>query len=253
MPEVTCMGETARRPIFDCHRDIVLCDIASSRRSRTLPIPKIVDHDRRREDIADVTLRVIRNVGVENATIRAISRAGGFSSGVLAHYFSDKEELIGFAFQWTAEQAFRDLESLSSTHPPGLARVRASLEKMLPVPAPNAEHTHLAISMSYWSHALHNPKLAAMFHENYERWRNYVRRFLKEAIDAGEVRRDLSIEDEVDLLVSAVDGLWISESLDPARFTARRRNRLIDRMARALEEPRVLRRKRVYRRKPVDT
>lgn len=197
-------------------------------------MPKIVDHGRRREEIAEVTLRVIRDVGVEKATVRAISRAGGFSSGVLAHYFSDKEELIGFAFEWTAEQAFRELDWCSRTHRPGLARVRASLEKMLPVPAPNAEHTHLAISISYWGHALHNPQLAERFRYHYGRWRSYVRRYLKEAIDAGEIPPSLSIEDEVDLLVSAVDGLWISELLDSSRFTARRRKRLIDRMIQGL-------------------
>jgi AcrR family transcriptional regulator len=193
-------------------------------------MPKIVDHDRRREEIAQATLRVIRKLGVENTTVRAISREGGFSSGVLAHYFGNKEEIVGFAFQWTAESAFRSLEACIADHPPGLERVRASLECMCPLPGSGTENTHLAISMSFWGHALHNPDLAAQFQANYNRWRGYVRRFLKESIDNGEAPEDLPVEDEVDLLVSTVDGLWIAEALEPARFTARRRNRLLDRI-----------------------
>ena len=197
-------------------------------------MPKIVDHGQRREQIAKATLLVIRKIGVEKATVRAISRAGGFSSGVLAHYFHNKDELVGFAFQWTAELAFEALEACSKKYPPGLPRVRASLERMLPEPNARMEHTHLAISTSFWGHALHNPDLARQFQINYGKWRGFVRRYLKEAIAEGQVPKSIVIDDEVDLLVSAIDGLWISEALEPKRFTARRRKRLLNLMIEAI-------------------
>ncbi|MBW0103982.1 TetR/AcrR family transcriptional regulator, partial [Pseudonocardia sp. KRD291] len=57
-------------------------------------MPKIVDHDQRREEILDAAIRVIGTVGIDHATTRAIARESGYSTGVLSHYFEDKDELL---------------------------------------------------------------------------------------------------------------------------------------------------------------
>lgn len=62
-------------------------------------MPKIVDHDRRRKEIAMLTLDVMRAVGIENASIRGIAQRGGLSMGVLTHYFKTKDDLIVFTFR----------------------------------------------------------------------------------------------------------------------------------------------------------
>ena len=82
-------------------------------------MPKIVDHHRRREDLALLTLRVISAVGIENATIREIARRGGLSLGSLTHYFSSKDDLVAFAFRWLAEKSFAELDQLAALHPRG--------------------------------------------------------------------------------------------------------------------------------------
>ena len=57
-------------------------------------MPKIVDHDHRRKQIAMLTLEVMRAVGIENASIRGIAQRGGISMGVLTHYFKTKDDLV---------------------------------------------------------------------------------------------------------------------------------------------------------------
>ena len=59
-----------------------------------LRMPKIVDHHRRREDLALLTLRVIGAVGIENAAVREIARRGALSLGSLTHYFTSKDDLV---------------------------------------------------------------------------------------------------------------------------------------------------------------
>ena len=123
-------------------------------------VPRIVDHDRRREEIARLAVRVMQQDGAENATVRGIARAGGFSIGVLSHYFRDKDELVGFAFQWVAHQSFTDLDAAVAAAPPGLARLRTALEFMVPA---SAAPSFIRVWLSLWGGAMRNPALARMY------------------------------------------------------------------------------------------
>jgi AcrR family transcriptional regulator len=49
-------------------------------------MPKKVDHDKRRADIAVAAFRVIGRKGVAGATIRDIARETGYSVGAIVHY-----------------------------------------------------------------------------------------------------------------------------------------------------------------------
>ena len=86
-------------------------------------MPKIVDHHRRREDLALLTLKVISAVGIENATLREIARRGGLSLGRLTHYFGSKDDLLAFAFRWLTEKSFAELDRLATIHSPGRPRM----------------------------------------------------------------------------------------------------------------------------------
>ena len=57
-------------------------------------MPKIVDHARRREDIAHVACQVVASYGFEQATVARIARAAGYTTGMLAHYYESKQEII---------------------------------------------------------------------------------------------------------------------------------------------------------------
>ena len=61
-------------------------------------MPKVVDHEKRREEIAEATWRVIERAGTEGANMREIAREAGQTTGVVTHYFRDKRELMAFAF-----------------------------------------------------------------------------------------------------------------------------------------------------------
>ena len=57
-------------------------------------MPKIVDHDARRDEIAHVTCRVVASHGFEQATVVKIAREAGYTTGMVAHYFDSKQEII---------------------------------------------------------------------------------------------------------------------------------------------------------------
>ena len=187
-------------------------------------MPRIVDHDRRRDEIARLAVRVIQREGAEGATVRRIATAGGFSIGVLTHYFRDKDELIAFAFQWVAREWYAELDTAIAATGPGLPRLRTALEFMVPT---TSAPSFIRLWLSLWGGAMHNPALARVHRSYYARWRRYLSRHLTEAARCGQIRAPRSPRDAIDLLTAGIDGIWIGSTFEPARFPVRRRRRLV--------------------------
>jgi TetR/AcrR family transcriptional repressor of bet genes len=187
-------------------------------------LPRIVDHERRREEIARLAVRVIQREGAENATVRRIATVGGFSIGVLTHYFSDKDELIAFAFQWVAREWFAELDTKIAKSAPGLRRLRTALEFMVPT---TSAPSFIRLWLSLWGGAMHNPALARVHRKYYARWRTYLGRQLSEAVQSGAIAAPRSRRDAIDLLTAGIDGIWIGSTFESARFPVRRRRRLV--------------------------
>jgi AcrR family transcriptional regulator len=197
-------------------------------------MPKIVDHARRREEIARLTVQVIQNAGIDAATIRSIARRGGFSSGVLTHYFTNKDELIAFAFRWLAERSFADLDRALKAAAPGADRIRAALEFMVPQAGTS---TGIAVWVTLWERALRNPRLAREHHAYYRRWRACVRRLVRDLVRRDESLPGLKVADATELLVSAADGLFIAAAFEPQRFSRARRRALLRALVATVARP----------------
>lgn len=57
-------------------------------------MPKYVDHDARREEIVNATLRILAERGPRGLTIRSVAEEMGGSSTVVTHYFPTRDSLI---------------------------------------------------------------------------------------------------------------------------------------------------------------
>src|ERR1700731_3310938 len=55
---------------------------------------KIVDHAQRRDEIAYVACQVVAVYGFDQATVARIARAAGYTTGMVAHYFESKQDII---------------------------------------------------------------------------------------------------------------------------------------------------------------
>jgi AcrR family transcriptional regulator len=190
-------------------------------------MPKIVNREERRTEISQIVLRVIGSSGISGATMRNIAREGGFTSGVLSHYFKDKEELINFAFGEIATAAFRRVETRAKKAKTALAKIQIVLEEFLPH---EQNLTGSVVSVAFWGVALHDPAFQTQFHTQYEIWRNVLRKALQEALANGEISRPIVVENEIDLLIASADGLNVSILLDPDRITKSRRKALVARI-----------------------
>jgi AcrR family transcriptional regulator len=78
------------------------------------------DHDERRRRIAEVTVEVIAREGLNAATIRRIAKELGGPTKIVTHYFSDKRELLLWAYRSLAEQGQRLVNDVVARDPTDL-------------------------------------------------------------------------------------------------------------------------------------
>ncbi|MGW0805693.1 TetR/AcrR family transcriptional regulator [Nonomuraea sp. NPDC002799] len=179
-------------------------------------MPKIVDHDERRREVMSAARRVIVRDGIDAATTRAIAKEAGYSNGVLAHYFTDKDEILLSALRQSHERIrarlARKVEGMS-----GLAALRELLLDNLPLDAERTQESRLEVS--FWSRSLAAERLAEVQRAEAEELRAAVRDLLGQARAAGELRADDDLDDLTEHLLALVDGLSLHLLLYPGRLT----------------------------------
>lgn len=67
-------------------------------------MPKLVDHDLRRQQIAQAVCQVVARHGFEHATVARIADSVGFTTGMVAHYFSSKDQMVLAALRLILER-----------------------------------------------------------------------------------------------------------------------------------------------------
>jgi AcrR family transcriptional regulator len=120
-------------------------------------VPKVVDREQRRRELAAAVWRVIAREGVEGVSIRSVAAESGWSSGALRHYFSTRTELLAFACDQVIDKVTERIEAL---RPPGgpVEAVRAVLLETMPVD--DIRRTEASIAFSFLALGLGDPKLA---------------------------------------------------------------------------------------------
>lgn len=130
-------------------------------------MPKVVNHDQRREEIAHVACQVIGKLGFEQATVARIARAAGFTTGMVAHYFESKQQIVIAALRLILTRMEQRLELQSRAGETSLFKV---LSESLAVDA--QRFAECAFWTAFWGQVAVDPKLKrinAAVHKEYQR------------------------------------------------------------------------------------
>lgn len=188
-------------------------------------MPKDVDHDARREELAESVWRVVARDGLERATIRVIAQETGWSAGSLAHYFADKDDMLESALRIAyarIAQRWEDLlEGLT-----GRAALRELVMDNLPLDEDRVLETKFL--MNYWSRAIREGAGAPRAAHHGPLLIERLTTLAREAQADGELDPERSPEDIAELLLGLIDGFSLHGLLDPGRLTPERQIALID-------------------------
>jgi AcrR family transcriptional regulator len=127
-------------------------------------VPKRVDHEERRRQIADALLRAAATRGLHATGMREVAAEAGVSLRLVQYYFGTKEELLLSAMQQLAAQfAERGLARIRRTKPAdGPARPRDVIAAILTeaLPADDERRTFTVLYTAYFALSLTDPALA---------------------------------------------------------------------------------------------
>jgi AcrR family transcriptional regulator len=128
-------------------------------------MPKIVDHEQRRDEIALVACRVVAHYGFEQATIVRIARAAGCTTGMIAHYFDTKQDIIVASLRLILRRIEERL-----AHADGAADLLTLLSEALPLD--ETRYMECAVWMAFWGQVPSDKRLKrinAWLHREYLR------------------------------------------------------------------------------------
>ncbi|MEV0400050.1 TetR/AcrR family transcriptional regulator [Actinoallomurus sp. NPDC050550] len=171
-------------------------------------MPKQVDHDQRRRQIAEALWRISADRGLEAVSMREVAAEAGVSIGLVQHYFRDKNDLVGFAVGRLRERIEeRVRRSVASTPPPHTPRrlLRAVLVALLPLESEG--RTESLVGIAVFIRALGDPDLAATYRRGQALLVTAVADQIRAGVRDGELRPDLDAETEADILLALVSGL----------------------------------------------
>jgi AcrR family transcriptional regulator len=196
-------------------------------------MPRIVDHEQRRRELAAAAWRIIARESLEGVTIRSIARESGYSNGILAHYLGDKDAILAQALRFSHDQINGRFGEIIAEHR-GLDGLRILLLDNLPLDEQRRGETQ--VELNFWSRALINEGLAEFQRREAAGLRSLVRRFVVQAQADGDLPHELGADDAVELLVALVDGLSLHALLYPEHFTPERIVKLVEEQLRLLAQ-----------------
>jgi AcrR family transcriptional regulator len=187
-------------------------------------MPKIVDHERRRRELAEAVWRVIRREGIEAASIRAVAEESGWSAGALRHYFTSSAELLAFAMGLVTDRVSARVGALAADQA-GAAEPRPVAERLLReiLPLDDERRAEAEVWLAFSARALVDPGLRAL-RDNGDAALHELCADVVGALAGGG-----DVELEADRLHALVDGLALHALLEPARMPPARMLRALAR------------------------
>lgn len=178
-------------------------------------MPKIVDHDQRRRDLVQATLRIIARQGLSGATMRDIATEAGFANGAIKPYFATKSDLLAatylHVFESTNERVDRAVAGLA-----GLAALDAFGREVLPLN--DALRDEARVVLAFWGEVAQSEVHVHTTRPTMEQWRAQIISWLEQARDADELASGIDTALEADLMLTHMMGAQVNRITDGDRF-----------------------------------
>ncbi len=144
-------------------------------------VPKVGMGPIRRDQICRAAAAVIARSGFAGTTMRIVAEEAGVSTGMLNHYFANREQLLNHALTHVAERSRRRYEAAIDGVPAGRERLEALLDSVLASDAEATETWRVWIAAS--SEAIHSSSLQRTIEERLSDWFALVDRALEGLVE----------------------------------------------------------------------
>ncbi|AUI58755.1 TetR/AcrR family transcriptional regulator [Amycolatopsis sp. BJA-103] len=162
-------------------------------------MPKRVDHEERRRQIAAAVRRIAADRGLEAVSLNEVAAEAGISKGFVQHYFASRDDMLRYAAT-TLRGGVE--ERIATAGEPG---VRDLLVALLPLD--DAARNGALVANAFLVRALKDPEIAGHFRTGHGQLRDAVAAMLSAARDDGALVSTVDPRAEAVSLLALVSGL----------------------------------------------
>lgn len=175
-------------------------------------MPRIVDHDERRRQIAEALLAVAARDGHESVSSRAVAKELGVATGSLWHYFDGFDDVVrAAAAEVTRRTDARIAEATAGLR--GLPRLHALMREVLPVDERTRSEARVVVG--FWGRVATLAATPDAGAPTLATWQDSIHDALEEAVTDGELRADTPQDAVMALLRSITYGQQVVEVTEP--------------------------------------
>jgi AcrR family transcriptional regulator len=177
-------------------------------------MPKLVDHEQRRAELAEAVWTVIRRDGLERASVRNVAHEAGLSMGSLRHYFATQSELLCFAMQLVGDRARARIAALEPA-----ADARRAAEQLLHelVPLDDERRAEAEVWLAFTGRALVDPQQRAIYQGIHDQLNGACTTAITLLVDAELTAEGLDVALEASRLHALLDGLALHAVMRPTK------------------------------------
>jgi AcrR family transcriptional regulator len=190
-------------------------------------MPKKIDHQARRRDIAKAAISVIGVQGIDNTRLIDVARAANATTGTITHYFEGKDAVLLAALDHVAQDI---LHALRHADEAGDIVELASL--ILPIDEERLRDWR--VWLSFFGRAVSDPALARINKAYYDEFRDGLARLVRAQQKLGKLSRDIVPEVTADAIISIIDGFGVRTSLEREDWPPERQRQQLEAMLRPL-------------------
>jgi AcrR family transcriptional regulator len=193
-------------------------------------MPKITDSEATKTKLVRAAWSVIAAEGIQAASLRRVAIEAGCTTGLITHYFVDKNELVTYAYRKVLDKMIADATAQIDREDTVARKLLAAVEAVEPT---RPEHRDLTIVlMNFWAAAAFNPTFAEHCRRDYKRWRDLISQAIRDGVRSAELRPDTDVRMLTDLLTLVSDGLSVGMTLTPAAYPRGHRHAIISQVIR---------------------
>ncbi len=190
-----------------------------------------MSYEERRIKVAQAAWRVIIREGLDRASMRAIAQELGSSTGVVTHYFRDKEELILFALEQVFENTLVNVKICAEGRQ-GIDRLTQMIFVALPLE--DVDRADWKVWVAFLGYSIGREHLVREHRKRYDFLRQMLCQELADLQTAKLIRSDLDVILEANALIALVDGIGTGVVIYPEQFSAEQQRYLVQRHINAL-------------------
>ena len=175
-------------------------------------MPKVVDHQARREHIVDAAWALIGREGFEAATMRDIAAEAGFANGAIKPYFASKQKLLEAVFK-SAFDRTNERADLACAHLAGRAAIEAFAHEVLPLT--HETRKEAAGVVAFWGAATDQSEVKAIHERSMQSWRKLIAAWFIQGQQDGEFTPSQDPHQAADALVTFMLGAQVVLTMEP--------------------------------------